>query len=276
MSIRAAWRASLVLGVCTIAVLSPAGCGLKADIPIEKAQSDALYTAPIAVIVLTPEKRVEFVETLLRPGWAERRASYYTYEGIWDSSVILRTRFVETLRREFQLYILALWEKIDGGTYNRVVEESETLFNAARHPVTVGSFGKDGEILSALAYELDHAPPDEYLRVAPPDSVLSLAKTVGADYILELSFGGIGLYRVPLFTTSFVAMVYCRLVRVSDGAVLWLDTGAGLSDAGKVKDFADLEQNDLEGLKRHYTKAVDVLFDTKKMGGSFLKTLFPK
>ena len=159
MSIRAVWRAGLLLGVCLIAVLAPAGCGLKADIPIEKAQSDALYTAPIAVIVLTPEKRVEFVETLFRPGWAERRASYYTYEGIWDSSVILRTRFVETLRREFQLYVLPLWEKTDRGTYDRVVEESEALFNNARHPATVGSFGKDGEILSAFAYKLDHAPP---------------------------------------------------------------------------------------------------------------------
>jgi len=80
--------------------------------------------------------------------------------------------------------------------------------------------------------------------------------------------------------------VYGRLIRLSDGAVLWLDKIVGATKIDNLKDYKELEANNLALLKENYEKAIVNVFDPNRKvqvgmsfsysPSSFFKGLFPK
>ncbi len=126
--------------------------------------------------------------------------------------------------------------------------------------------------------------PYEYLKVRPPEAVCSLKETLGLHFILELSLAGISMIRSSFGISNLEVYAYGRLIRLSDGAVVWLDKGCGVCDKCKYKDFSDLEKDNMQLIRDYYEKAVMHLInpsERRKPGGGvlhagpFLRGLFP-
>jgi len=229
---------------------------------------------------LVPEKRVEFCEpTLYRVLSIKAQTTYYTFEGIWDPGVPLRDTFLKTLKRKFNFNTIPLWQTLEPDAYRDLVQTAESSFNEARNETgpRAASFSYPFG-LPAFGVEWTDKPPYNYLKTTVLGNIRSLKETAGIDFVLELHLAGISITR-PHSLRVVAAYVYGRLVRLSDGAVLWLDKGFGSYSKAKFERFSDLEKNNLELLKECYEEAVIDLFDPNKpdfAGGPFLKGLIPR
>ncbi len=268
---------SLLLGFFVIILC---GCTPKAIISIDDVSSQQIATNPIGVLVLVPEKRFEFFEScLFKILWYEGKDSYYTFEGIWDPGTFLGEHLVKTLRTEFNLRTTPLWDNIEQEPYVKLVKTCEDSFNKVRklanaRPVSNQSHGE-----SAFFVEWSERTPDDYLKAASPELLSSLRETPGLEFVLELSLVGIAVVRGCGDISNMEIFAYGRLIRLSDGAVIWLDKGSGYCRKCKYKEFEDLEQDNMKLIREYYEKAVIDLFDPNKgdlHGGSFFKGLFPK
>jgi len=279
---------SICLGILAL-FLFFSGCATskpKFIITMNKAYLEQLYQNPPAVIVLVPEKRIEFAEFLFRGLWNETRENYYSFEGIWDPATTLGENFVKTLQENFGLETIPLWEKLESENYQKIVAESEAYFNTIRKESKPnadndvymgGSLGPCGEPVmfeSSYLEEFRLKCPNKYLKGKPLESVLLLKEVLDIDYIFELAISGISVYRHLGKATQLRLYVYGRLIRLSDGAVIWLNKGAGWSMIGDIKEFSELERNNLELLKTHFEKAVTWLFDMNECGSFFFKGIF--
>lgn len=279
------WK-HLSIRICAglILALFSFGCGAtpKAIIPVDKVHSEQLLQNPPAVIVLVPEKRLEFTERLYRVLWISMKENYYTFEGIWDPSIVLEEQWIKTLQQNFNVQTIPLRKKLDPVTYRELLTTCETTCNAARKPGTANA--QVG--WTAFDKEFAERPPDSYLKAMAPDSLRSLKQVLGSDYIFELIISGISVYSMIHPNFYLRVFVYGRLIRLSDGAVVWLDKVIGAAKIENLKDFKELEMNNLALLKEHYEKAIMNVFDPNrkaKLGmslfynsSSFFKGLFEK
>ena len=248
------------------------GCATRALITIDRDYLQQLNQKPIGIIAIVPEKRIELYEpNKYRVLWIETKDNFYTFESIWDPSTILIKNFMKTFQSQFNLTTFPLQEKLEIENFQKLVRECETSFNEAREVTKATSAG------SSFLKEWVFSPPHKYLMVKPSDSILSLQKTLGIDYILELSLAGIEVQRHTLISAIGV-YVYGRLIRLSDGAVIWLDKGAGSERIDNFDNFSELEQNNLELLRKYYTSAIVNLFDPNKthLNGYFLQGFHSK
>lgn len=268
----------LCLGV--IIVMGLCGCTPKAIITIDDVSSQQIVKSPIGVLVLVPEKRIEFFESCLyKIFWYEGRDNYYTFEGIWEPGTFLREHLVKTLRTEFNLTTTPLWDNLEPEAYGKLVKTCEDSFNKVRTLANARPVSNQCQGESAFFVEWSEYAPEEYLKSAAPELISSLRETSGVEFILELSLAGIAVVRSCAGITNMEIFVYGRLIRLSDGAVIWLDKGSGYWRKFKYKKFADLEQDNMKLLREYYEKSVIDLLDPKKgdlHGASFFKGLFPK
>ncbi len=260
------------------------GCGAtpKAIIPMDNTHSQQLLQNPPGIIVLVPEKRLEFNERLYRVLWISMRENYYTFDGIWDPSVVLEEEWIKTLQKNFNVQTISLRKKLDPIAYNELLKTCETACNAARkHGTASAQMG-----WTAYDKEFVQSPPDSYLKAMAPDSLRSLKQVLGSDYVFELSISGVSVYSMIHPNFYLRVFVYGRLIRLSDGAVLWLDKVIGAAKIENLKDFKELEANNLALLKENYKKAVMNVFAPDRKGklgmslfynsSSFFKGLFQK
>lgn len=272
---------SLLLCFGFILVMSLSGCSPKAIITIDEVSSQQIVKNPIGVLILVPEKRIEFFEScLFKILWYEGRDNYYTFEGIWDPRIVFREHLAKTLRTEFNLTTTPLREDLEPETYNKLVKTCEASLNKVRKPANAQPVSNSKNSDSS-AFEMEWAEntPYDYLKVPPPELLRSLKETLGVEFVLEFTVAGISVVRTCGDLTRMEVFAYGRLIRLSDGAVIWLDKGSGYWRKFKYKEFADLEQDNMKLLKEYYEKAVIDLFDPNKgvlHGGSFFKGLFPK
>ena len=118
--------------------------------------------------------------------------------------------------------------------------------------------------------------PVGYLKAKPPESIRSLKQILGTDFILEISIPGISILRFPGLATFFRVFVYGRLIRLSDGAVIWDTKGMGQTTVKELKSFKDFEANNMALLKEYYEKAItDKLFNPNYTS-NFFKDFLPK
>ncbi len=266
------------LGVILLLCLS--GCAPKAIITIDEVGSQQIVQSPPGILVLAPEKRLEFFESCLyRVLWYEGRDNYYAFEGIWEPEMVLRDRLVETLRTDFNLTTVPLWEKLEPDAYGGLVKTCEASLNEAREPANPRAVSSQSQGESAFFVEWEQDPPHEYLKAPPPEAISSLKQTLGMEFVLEFSLTGISVVR-GCGNSRFEVHAYGRLVRLSDGAVIWLDKARGLYIClqCEYKEFTDLEQDNMKLMKEYYDRAVSDLLDPKKGdldGGTFFKGLSP-
>lgn len=69
---------------------------------------------------------------------------------------------------------------------------------------------------------------------------------------------------------------HARLVRLSDGAIIWLDKGSGTYSLDDFNNFSELEKNNFKLLDKYYKMAVYDLFNNKDVYFFIFKELFPK
>ena len=270
-----ATRAHVALVV--ILALCLCGCGPKPVMSIDETNLEGLLRNRVGVIVLVPEKRFEFFEScLFRVLYYEGRANYYSFEGIWDPALVLRENLVKTAQTELNLNVVPLWEELEPATYGRLVEACERSLNAVRKPANprpvsqANTFGN-----SAFDAEWAENAPYEYLKATPLEGVRALRETLGVDIILEVSLAGISMVR-GCGGSYLEVYAYGRLIRLSDGAVMWLDKGCGVRQKCKYKDFEALEKDDMKLIRQYYEEAVTHLLKPRGFtwkGGPFLRGL---
>lgn len=247
-----------VLIVCLM--LFSFGCATpKAIVPMNKANLEQLIQSPPAVVVLIPDKRIRFADRLYRVLAIQVQENYYTFESIWDPGLILGDTFVKTLEKNFNLRTIPLWKNSESNNYQSIVATSEAKID------TILTKARKANSSMPLAVNLHpNAWLSRYLieyyqKAIPPETIDSLKKDVSTDFVLELSILGISAYNVP--PTYIDLIVYARLIRMSDGNVIWFNVGAGRSTIEDINNFSDLEANNLSLLKEHYEKAVLQLFN---------------
>jgi hypothetical protein len=250
---------------------------------MDKVYSQQLLQNPVGIIVLVPEKRLEFTERFYRVLFMSMKENYYTFESIWDPSVVLEEQWIKTLHQKFNVQSIPLRKKLDPVTYRELLKTCENTCNAARKP---GAASTSTMGWTAFDNEFSRTSPGTYLKSIPPDTLLSMKQALGSDYIFELTIGGISVYSWVQGTFFLRVFVYGRLIRLPDGAVLWLDKTVGATKIDNLKDYKELEANNLALLKDHYEKAVGNVFDPNRKvrvgmsvsynSSSFLKGLSPE
>jgi len=165
--------------------------------------------------------------------------------------------------------------------FQQARQKATNTCNAARKHGTASNTG-----WSAFDNEFSASPPESYLKSIPPDTLRSMKQVLGSDYIFELTIGGISVYSMISPSYFLRVFIYGRLIRLSDGAVLWLDKIVGATKIDNLKDYKELETNNLALLKERYEKAIVNVFEPNRkfqtgMGfayntSSFFKGLFPQ
>lgn len=264
---------TVVEGACShfiiILLLLLCGCSRSSMIPLQGMEANDVRQSLVGVVILIPEKKIEFSEHLYRALTNEVRENFYSYEGIWDPMPILQKVCMKALEGRFHLKPVPLWVALEQTAYINIVSDSEAAYNAAR--TRIGPDAING--VSSYAMEWSNAPPRKYLSASPGADMLALQR-LGLDLVLEVSIHGIVYNRHGSFIQA-IAMAYARLIRLSDGSVVWADRGVG---GGKiirgVKSFTELEANDLALIKKHSEEALMSLFG--QQGSAEVERIFDR
>jgi hypothetical protein len=205
-----------------------AGCsGFRVALPPEEAPRIA-QSKP-RVVVLIPGRNVQLSEYLLKVyGWKTQVHSY-SINGIWDPAPALESPMVEELNARLGCAAQPLRSAIPADAFAQLVARREREVGGKREEDVFGS-------LVEQAYR-----PGDF-----PD----------ADYLCELTVGKFIVGSGTWQANTLGMTLYGRLIRLSDGAVLWRDKKmAGVRIQG-MESFADLEKNNLALLKSHFEKLV--------------------
>ncbi|KAF0144752.1 MAG: hypothetical protein FD156_1581 [Nitrospirae bacterium] len=264
-----------VLIVCLM--LFSFGCATsKAIIPMDKAYSQQLMQYPIAVIVLVPNKNLFFWEGLYKVFAIQTISNEFTFEGIWDPTPVFKDMSIQMLRTKFNLKAFPLQEKLAPDTYNKLIADLGSSFSeAASESVTTTKrrFGADPQILwiarTGLGGGRNGASGQEmveYIKTSPLKHIHSQKESLTGHAVLEFYITGIGIQGPPY---TLLLVVYTRLSRPTDGAVIWANMGIGASRLEDLKGFPELEKNNLALLKEHYEKALVGLLNPENPNNLF-------
>lgn len=242
--------------LCFALLLALLFCGCRAAmIPLREVQAKDLSQSSVGVVILMPEKKIGFSEHLYRVITNEMRENYYSFEGIWGPTPIVQRVCIKALEGKFHPKPLPLWAALEPAEYNKLVSASEAAYNSAR--TRTGPNAIDG--VPSYSVEFSKAPPLKYLDAPPVADVLAL-KRLDIDYVLELSIHAFQYARYGGYTQP-VVLAYARLIRLSDGLVVWVDKGVGGAKAMRgLESFAELEANNLALIKKHFEETVMSLF----------------
>ncbi len=217
-------------------------------IRMEQRDWEPVRQSPVGVIVLVPEKRLEFSELLYRVLWVDYRETYYTFAGIWDPAPALGEPCTRTLQQDFGLRAVPLWSVAAPDTYRELVTTSEAALNADRRPARADLSG------SAFRNEWRGTPPVRYLKAPPAADLRAAVRPLGVDFLLELAVTGITVGKNPNWPwNELFVFVFGRLIRLADGEVLWLSRQVGSSGALRI---AELARGNLAPVREAYDKAV--------------------
>ena len=108
---------SVYLGFLVLFSFGCADPGIKPAIPINQGQGQQLLQNSVSLMVLVPEKRIEFAEKLNRGLWMEMKENYYSFDSIWDPAPFLEDNATRILQTNFNLKILPLRKNIEPSIY---------------------------------------------------------------------------------------------------------------------------------------------------------------
>ena len=255
----------VVLLVAVMAALAT-GCATPKPPPLARADYEQLGRSRVGVIVLVPEKRLEFRELL----FYSTQENYYTFDGIWDPAPVFGENAVRLLHSAHNIVAVPLWTHLEPRTYGELIRRAEAAFNAARRPARADP--PTG--FTSFRYEALRTPPMSYLQAGPPEGLRALRDTNQIDYLCEFSIGGISVLRGGGSAVLQVVW-YARLIRLTDGLVVWSSASIPLpgqrptvythrieqSRIEGLEHYSQLEANNLALLKQHYERVVRNLFD---------------
>ncbi len=228
-----------------------------------------LKAKPLSIIVLVPEKNIEFCE-IMRTGMLKVDIvdNYYTYEGNWDPAPVISQTLSESITSGFNIKTHMLSEQIDSQIYQDFVSRCESAFNAARIKQKAAFQG------AGLVLEFDNSPPDTYLHQTSLIAHESFQKQVDSELAIEISLGGITYYRsggTIIDPKAIWVSAYGRIIRMSDGKVMrYAKSKEKIQLDRELQSFSDLEKENLKPIKQDFDKIIAKLL---KSDGQFLANL---
>lgn len=243
-------------GLClTLFVLTIfSGCGFLTAPPISNktVSLQELACDPLPIVVLVPDKTIGLWEPALLPIGIIENKNYYSYEGFWDPAPVLADSFSKSLQENFNLNAVPLYGELEPKKYHQIVKKLEA---SVPLPDQV-QFGYDylvsrGEVI------------DKYMKESLPENIRSLKQVLNSDFVIEVCVDRISVQKVCGMESALGVDIIARLIRLADGEVIWLRTGAGASRLKGIKNFSDLEKNKLELLRRHYELATRNIYEKK-------------
>lgn len=201
------------------------------------------------LIVVVPERRVHLVEQLYKVLWNEIKENSYSYDGVWDPAPWLEEEIARALKSRWAIDASSLRKEMDP---------------AAHEEFSKGA-GK------ALAEAMSEKRGISYVT-SPADETVRALRKEGAEYLFQAYLVRIIVSRPALAGNRIVVVVAGRIVRLSDGAVVWFREASGSAPVPKIRSFSDLEKDNLSLLKQCFEAAVATLLGP---GGDLLKELGP-
>ena len=249
------------LGLClTLFVLTIfSGCGIQLTpvISNKTVSLQELACDPLPIVVLVPDKRIGLYEATLLPTGIIENENYYSYEGFWDPAPVLADSFSKSLQENFNLNAVPLYKELEPKKYHQIVKKLE-----ASVPLPDQfQFGYDYFVSRDKII-------DKYMKESLPENIRSLKKVLNSDFVIEVCIDRI-LVQKACGMGSLEVDIIARLIRLSDGEVIWLRTGFGESELKGIKNFSDLEKNKLELLRKHYELATRHIYPKKALNVFF-------
>lgn len=201
------------------------------------------------LIVVVPERRIYLVEQLYKVLWNEIKENSYSYEGVWDPSPWLEEEIARALRSRWAIDASPLRKEMDPATH-------EDFSNRA------------GKALTEALKENRGIP---YITSPADESVRALRKE-GAEYLFQAYLVRIIVSRHAFSGTRIVVILAGRIIRLSDGAIVWFREASGSAPVPKLHSFSDLEKDDLSRLKQCFGTAMAALLGPE---GDLLRELGP-
>lgn len=209
------------------AALACAGCA-RPWIALPPDEAPKLAADRPRVVVFVPQKRIFLREHLDKFFWTENREYSYCFDGLWDPAPFLEEQVVESLRSRWKLQAVSVRKDLSPEATARLEER------------TGGA---------ALA-----RGPDEFPKARVADALRELRRE-GSEYLFEVYLEDLTVFHSGS-GSRLIATVGARLIRLSDGAVVWFRDGEGRSSLPGLASFSELERDMLFPLKQHYGQAV--------------------
>ena len=243
------------------------GCVTTTQEPVSQEPVDFGQNPPL-VLVITPEKRVEFFEWLFRVLTWSAVDNFYSFQGTWDPATELSERVVTAIRSEYGVKASPLQSVLPSGEYAGIVKACEQSFGQGR------SDPKGGAGLSGFGRRFGAASP--YMASVPPEQLLAIRDQVDTDYLIEVILCGIAVTRASSMQNYVDVFTRGRVIRLSDGKILRTSKAIGRAPVGKIKSFAELETDNLRPLRALYSDCVSGLLGQKQINTMKNPNLQPK
>ncbi len=263
------WR-WVFIGIGLFAILALSGCTTVPRVATLSTEPLRLDQQPLGVVILVPEKGVEFFEAVqIALIGIKTVSNLYTFAGIWDPAPVFAKNLLASLPSGCGVSAVPLWEHLDEKSYGELVAACEAAFNEARTRKEAGA-----PTLPGLVLEMAGSPPTKYLGSPPIDPLKGVRERAGTDLVLEISIAGMAYYRgkTVLFSVGkFWLCVYGRIIRLSDGQVLrYSQRIESVIPKHPMGSFSEIEKDALAPLKEDYERALAKIL---RADGPFLKEL---
>ena len=224
---------------------------LTSVVPFNIEYNEKIYNSSVGVIVLTPNREIEFSDMIYKVLYYEMAESFFSFDGLWDPESILTQKSMQTLQEQFGMKTVSLSSNIDPLVYEKYLEESKKTYKLTRkrYKSTVSPL--------STGFLHEYRNNNTFATSMPNKKLLKAAEELNLENIMEISLTGISIFSVCFNAwTKFYVYAQARLISVSDGKVIWADKGVAYS---AVEDV--LSPNDLESIKEYYNKTVVKLCD---------------
>jgi hypothetical protein len=223
---RCGWFSTALPGILLVLV---AGCaGFRKGLEPEDVPSMAEQRP--AVVVLVPGRNIRLSESILKVYGFQNQVRHYSINGIWDPAPAMESAMVDVLSARLGCRATPLRASMSPQAFVQLVSRREREIYGRTEDDALGR---------------------------PLEGAYSPQELPGLDYLVELTIGKFVVGGGTLQRNTLGVFLCGRLIRLSDGVVLWRDrTIVGVRIEG-METFADLEKNDLALLKAHFSKLVD-------------------
>jgi len=212
-----------------------AGCGPSPVRPLREDTRSVLRGASVRVYALHPWQKIVQSELVYKGLWNDHNFRVFATEGIWDPGPAMEKLATPVLADRAGILGTPLRSQLDPKTF------------AAFHKATME--GVQNNVRDVGMGALLQPVGEPYLSL----------KSQGIEYLLELILEVVLVHCNSCFPARFAIDVTGRLVRISDGAVLWAERGGSSVSIPGLAYFSDLEKNDLALMKNRFDEAMKTL-----------------
>lgn len=231
-------------------------CAQKRIVEFDMNELGRIQNKTVGLLVLSPNTELEVSRSDYKVFFYDMSEAQFSFEGMWDPTIELNKLARTSFGENFNVNVKLLQDVVDAQAFDEIKSLEETVFNVSRV-----KFGPDSSSFqSSLSNEFGRARTtyaSTYLSKKVEKVLLDKAKENNLDYILEIPFLGVSVYTHAFMFTNLRVFSFARLIRVSDGEVIWADQGKGyVKMKEKMDDPSILFKNDFKLLEGYFNEAI--------------------